>query len=594
MRTPNTKPNLQSGQAMLLAVLFFLAITTTVVLGTATPILKQVKISNETQRSKASYYLTEGAMEDALYRVKNAKNISSGETIVVNGYTSTINITTITNGKIIETITDRDGIIRKMQSQVTAGTGVAFNYGIQVGQGGFEMSGSSGVNGNVYSNGDILGTGSTFITGSATAANASALISDQVNNSPTTPTQSMVFGNVNATQDVAQSFQIPITAQVNKVKFYIKKTGSPANATVRIVTNSGTSPSTTVLDTATLNASLVTTNYGWVELNFVSNAELNAATTYWLVIDASNGTANTYTIAANTAYTSGQAKIGRYSSTWSATTPSGLDMYFDLYTGGIPSTIGGGTYVGALRVGTGSVGDTWAANVTGTQANGALYCQTGSNNNKACNTSRAAPSAIDFPISDGNIEDWKDEAAAGGVHSGNYTLGGSSVATIGPKHITGNLTVEGSGVLTVSGTLWVDGAVTIGGSGKLKLASSYGSNSGVVVSGGKMNISGSGAISGSGQAGSYVLFVTESDCPIGPVCTTGDAITVSGSAGAVVLNAQKGSINFGGSAAAKEATAYKIIMSGSATVTYESGIADMTFSSGPSGGWNINTWKEVQ
>ena len=46
--------------------------------------------------------------------------------------------------------------------------------------------------------------------------------------------------------------------------------------------------------------------------------------------------------------------------------------------------------------------------------------------------------------------------------------------------------------------------------------------------------------------------------------------------------------------AAKEATAYGITMDNNATITYESGLADMTFSSGPGGGYDISAWKEIE
>jgi len=29
-------------------------------------------------------------------------------------------------------------------------------------------------------------------------------------------------------------------------------------------------------------------------------------------------------------------------------------------------------------------------------------------------------------------------------------------------------------------------------------------------------------------------------------------------------------------------------------ITYDSGLADLNFSSGPSGGWNISSWQEVE
>ena len=68
---------------------------------------------------------------------------------------------------------------------------------------------------------------------------------------------------------------------------------------------------------------------------------------------------------------------------------------------------------------------------------------------------------------------------------------------------------------------------------------------------------------------------------------------IGSSGGAVILNAQKGTINFSGSADANEATANMITMTGSTKVTYKSGIANANFSTGPSGGFEISEWKEL-
>ena len=65
-------------------------------------------------------------------------------------------------------------------------------------------------------------------------------------------------------------------------------------------------------------------------------------------------------------------------------------------------------------------------------------------------------------------------------------------------------------------------------------------------------------------------------------------------AGAVIINAQKGSVRFSNNSGAKEAVANKLELENNATITYESGLADVNFSSGPSGGWDIISWKEIE
>src|SRR3989344_3513791 len=92
--------------------------------------------------------------------------------------------------------------------------------------------------------------------------------------------------------DVAQSFQPAATNRAVKADLYLKKVGSPANATLRLISDSGSSPGTSVLATVLLNASSVGSSYGWLTVNFSTTPTLNANTTYWLVIDAAPDNSN--------------------------------------------------------------------------------------------------------------------------------------------------------------------------------------------------------------------------------------------------------------------------------------------------------------
>ena len=249
------------------------------------------------------------------------------------------------------------------------------------------------------------------------------------------------------------------------------------------------------------------------------------------------------------------------------------------------STIGGGTYVGSLNVGTSGVGDVWGHTVKGVSAQGTIYCQTGTTNNKACNTSRADPPAQDFSITDENIATWKADGSASTTYNGNYHVDYRG-ATIGPMKINGNLLVDGGGLLTLAGTIYVTGTVTFSGGGDLALAPGYGSGGGGLISDGIMNLGGSASFAGSGTAGSYPLLITTSN--------SSSALTVNGSVGAVVLVAQNGTLHLSGGTSARSLSAKQIIIDGGGSVTYDSGLANYNFSSGPSGGWNITSWKEVQ
>ena len=159
-------------------------------------------------------------------------------------------------------------------------------------------------------------------------------------------------------------------------------------------------------------------------------------------------------------------------------------------------------------------------------------------------------------------------------------------ATLGPKKIVGNLTVSGGGILTVTGNMWVTGNLVLDGNGIIKLASSYGVNDAVIVVDGTVTISGGGHATGSGTTGSYLMFYTTS--------YSTSAASVNGGAGAVIVYAPNGTISISGGASLKEATGYKINIDGGSSITYESGLTNNNFSSGPSGSWSINSWGESQ
>jgi hypothetical protein len=584
------------GQAVIIIVVLFLFISTTVVLGITNPILRQVKITKDFIAARQSYFLAEAGIEDVLFRLKNNVTTSSAETLTFDGSTVDTIITTTANGKTIRSDASVNSAFRAVETKITIGEGISFNYGVQSGNGGFIIEGGSIVNGNVYSNGDISGDGGAIITGSAVAAGDGTVSLEQSNDAPLPPTQSVLFRNTSAAQDFAQSFQVATTTPINRIGFYIKKNGGPADMALHIVNDAGGSPGTTnVLTTpVTVAASLISTSYGWIEVNLTDGPVLTPGTTYWIVLNnASQHSSSNYTMAANTGYASGLAKIGQFAGAWNNTSPAGLDGYFKIYVGtGTTATIYGDGF-DYLNVGT-DEGDAWAHTVNSVDTTGTVYCQVGSGNNgNVCNTSRPDPVPQPFPISDANVSTWKDQADSGTVYNGNLTVGFAGTTT-GPLKINGNLSINGGGTFTMTGTVWVTGTITVTGGGKVRLASSYGTNSEVMIADSYIDISGGGAFSGSGQVGSYPLLLSTSDCPVSASCSGKNAIRLSGGAGAVVLYAQNGTLQLIGGTSAKGMTGKTIRISGGGTVSYESGLMNQNFTSGPSGGWEITSWKEVE
>ncbi len=578
------------GYVIIFHTLLFMAIIVAVLIGVVNPVISSYSSAQAAMSSKKSFLLADSATEEAVYRLKNAKQIGTSQTITLSQGSATIDVSTTGGGKSVTVNADANGFQRDLQVNISMGAGIAFNYGLQAGNGGVDMDGGSRVVGNIYANGNIDAISAT-ITGTAVAADSAALTAAQTNDSPSTPASTIVFRNAAASQDFAQSFQFTEDSVINKFQFYIKKNGTPSDITLRIVADSAGSPSTTIIPvgSATLLSSQVTTSYGWVEVVLPTKPSVIADTTYWVVLDNSTQNASSYyTMGANNTYAAGTAKTGAYSGTWNATS---LDGYFKIYTGGTTSLIGGASYVGGLTVGTAGVGNAWATTVRGTSAQGTIYCTTGTNNNKACNTSQGSPPSQPLPFSEANMQAWKDEALTGGTTSGNVTVGWAG-ATLGPQKITGNLLVNGGGTLILNGPLWVVGTVTLTGGGKLQLPSGYASYSETIISDSRISIAGGGSV-GSGSSGSYLFLVSTSKCPNDIGCSGASAISISGGAGAIAANAQYGNVALSGGAAINAAVGDSISITGGSTVTYDQGLASPSFQSGPSGGWNLQDWTEI-
>lgn len=212
-----------------------------------------------------------------------------------------------------------------------------------------------------------------------------------------------------------------------------------------------------------------------------------------------------------------------------------------------------------------------------------------------------------MPIPQSQITDWENAAIGSGsiIYNGDYNLSGSgrasllgpgiingsvtlassAVLTTGPIEIMGDLTIGGSAVLNMKGTLYVKGNISLLGSGKIAMDSAYGSLGGVVIADGNINTGGSGIFKGSGQTGSYVLVISNSNST--------SAITVSNSSSTgAIFYTTAGTLYLSGNVSVAEATGYAVKMDGSSTVRYSIGLVNVYFSSGPGGAWKITDWQE--
>lgn len=189
-----------------------------------------------------------------------------------------------------------------------------------------------------------------------------------------------------------------------------------------------------------------------------------------------------------------------------------------------------------------------------------------------------------LPISQQQIDNWKTEAAQGQVISGNLIVTNDQTKIIGPVKITGSLVLSNSATLKMTGTVYVQGGITISNNSKVVLDSAYGPYSGVLLADGIITIANNSVLSGSGTSGSYVLVLSTS--------ASNSAINVANNGNGAIFYTSAGGIILSNNVVVKEVTGYKITLSNNVTIEYESGLVNVFFSAGPGGSWQVTSWKE--
>ena len=170
------KRHSNSGQAMMIAVMFFLAGSLIVLGGATSPVLKDVKISRDIEKSKQSIYLSESGLEDVVYRVKNNMNFSNTESLVIGDITATTTIAVVGDKREIVSAGYKDNVVRTTKAIISEGNNTSFDYVLQSAAGGIEINDEAYVSGDVFSDTAIEGEFSNTITGNAISAGPSGLI----------------------------------------------------------------------------------------------------------------------------------------------------------------------------------------------------------------------------------------------------------------------------------------------------------------------------------------------------------------------------------------------------------------------------------
>ncbi|MDD5050305.1 MAG: hypothetical protein PHV93_01005 [Candidatus Pacebacteria bacterium] len=217
----------KKGQAVMIAVVFFMLIAVVIVLGVTAPVIRQIQIVRGLQLSRQSYFAAEAGSEDAYYRIKNNLSTSFPETMTIGEATANITLaTTGVNEEEITSVGDASNYIRKVLKDITVTNGFSFNFGVQTGVGGLYMKNNSVVLGNVYSNGIIKGFSNNVIAGSAVAAGASGSITD------VHATSSVYSHSIDQTTVGGDAYYAATSTLTNSTVTGVKHPGSPDQPTI--------------------------------------------------------------------------------------------------------------------------------------------------------------------------------------------------------------------------------------------------------------------------------------------------------------------------------------------------------------------------
>ncbi len=166
----------EAGQAVLFAVVFFVIGSLFLLYGIASPVLSGRALARAAENSQQSFFASEGGVEDAVYRAKNALPLSSVETLVLGGAEATTTITAVLDTKEIVALGESSDLVRVSKTVLQLGEGVNFNFGLQSDVGGVVLENNSEIVGSVYSNGSVVGSNSNLVRGEAISAGPTGLI----------------------------------------------------------------------------------------------------------------------------------------------------------------------------------------------------------------------------------------------------------------------------------------------------------------------------------------------------------------------------------------------------------------------------------
>lgn len=640
--------SIRRGDTLLMSVIFLLAVSV-IVITLFDRTAKNISVTSRRINDPVTTGIAESGIEKAVYCLNNAAITAPtcprdaqgkyiGESSVVigkgsyttsvsaSGQTATISVTAATAGL-------GGGSSKQIEATLTqaASLNPAFQFGVQAGEGGIRMEENASVIGNVYTNGSITGANNSSVTGDAILAVSGETL-DVTSNPPGTLIKNVA--DADNTVYIAQKFVSGVNDTVHSIELKLARNSSPVpNLTAYIYTDNSNNPGTNISGSGqVLNTSLFPSTSpsgwenGWTKQMFNPNSILLQDTAYWLVLKAAS-TSNlrfwtTVRSSDDTAYIDGTAKAG---SALGSLDALGYDIAFRINVGGqyptleVP-TVGGNAYSHIIEDTTVGKHAYYQVLEDTVKANGGgEICTLTPCPSCYCHPASTDQPPQNFPISGAQIAQLEAIAEAGGTVTCSSTCTIPSGSSIGPKKYIGNVAINNHAVVTLTGTVWVKGNLSLDNGAILQLDAGYGTDNGIIIadnpdnitSGGTIAFSNNGDLRGSSNASctgptnakrcSDGLNKNNScsvagDCPMNsimaismnadPTLTT-SAISVSNNLSAGVLYAPYGLASIQNNANLKEVTAQKLYLANNATIKYMTGLASAIFSSGPGASWQL-------
>ncbi|MDO8564683.1 MAG: hypothetical protein Q7R88_01680 [bacterium] len=233
--------------------------------------------------------------------------------------------------------------------------------------------------------------------------------------------------------------------------------------------------------------------------------------------------------------------------------------------------------------------DAYYQTISGSTVQGALY------------PGSADLATSSLPVTDAQIAEWEADAGAGGTHTSPCPYKITSDVTLGPKKINCDLEISGNPTVTLGGPLHVAGNIVVKNSAVLQVSANYPGKGIVIIadntanriSSSKISFENTAQVQGAGT-GSYIMLISQNESEEQGGNEVALDLKNSSDGGALMVYAAHGKILLQNSIRLKGVTAYTIHLKNTAEVRYESGLQSALFTSGPSGGYTLDSWREVE